>query len=118
MPSKEEIIEQRKANLPLPEEPPVPSDWNSADERTVNVGTGGREEDLSHSGLGSSTLREPSTTDEVGTTGRQAHDHLPGLPDDAVAREAKHKPGLAHTTNPDYGYPHKNDPSSAGKNKH
>jgi len=29
-----------QANLPLPEIPPVPSDWNSADARTVNSRAG------------------------------------------------------------------------------
>lgn len=111
MASKQEIIEERKANLPLPEEPPVASDWNSSDERTVNVGSGRLADDVSSSGLGNSTLREPSTTDDV-AGGRQAHDGLSGLPNDAVSREAKNKPGLEQTTNKDYGYPSQNDPSS------
>jgi len=76
MASKQQIIDERQSNLPLPEQPPRASDWNSADERTVNVGSGGRSEDLSHSGLGGDTLREPATTDDVGNTGRQAKDGL------------------------------------------
>lgn len=35
--SKAEIIDERKTNLPLPNDPPVASDWNSADERNVNI---------------------------------------------------------------------------------
>merc|ERR1711988_69820 len=38
--SKDQTIEERKANLPLPEQPPATSDWNSADASTVNVGSG------------------------------------------------------------------------------
>lgn len=34
-----------------------------------------------------------------------------GLPNDAVARDAKDKSGLVDTTKKDYGYPQKNDPS-------
>ncbi|KAF1962298.1 hypothetical protein CC80DRAFT_487795 [Byssothecium circinans] len=105
MPSDPSTIEDRKANLPLPEQPPTASDFNSADARTVNVGSGGRAEDLSHSGLGNETLREPATTDNVGSTGRQAKDGLDGIPNDAVSREAKDKAGLAQTTGEDYGKP-------------
>ncbi|KAF2251153.1 hypothetical protein BU26DRAFT_563098 [Trematosphaeria pertusa] len=115
MTSKADIIEERKANLPLPEQPPKASDWNSADERTVNVGAGGQETGLSHSGLGSENLREPATSDEVGSTGRQAKDGLSGIPNDAVSREKKDHKGLAQTTGKDYGYPQKNDPSSGLK---
>lgn len=111
MPSKQEIIDERKANLPLPEQPPVASDFNSADERTVNVGSGGVASDISSSGIGGSNLRQPATTDEV-AGGRQAHDGLSGIPNDAVSREAKNKPGLEQTTGKDFGYPGKNDPSS------
>jgi hypothetical protein len=59
--SKEELIEERKANLPLPEQPPVASDWNSADARTVNVGSGGVASDISTGDAASSGLREPAT---------------------------------------------------------
>jgi hypothetical protein len=104
MASKQDIIDERKANLPLPEQPPVASDFNSSDARTVNVGSGGVSSDISSSGIGSSNLREPATTDEV-AGGRQAHDGLSGLPNDAVSREAKDKKGLEQTTGEDYGVP-------------
>ncbi|KAK4994834.1 hypothetical protein LTR66_005214 [Elasticomyces elasticus] len=120
---KSEIIAERQANLPLPEQPPRPSDWNSADASTVNVGSGGVSDTFSH---GSDSLREPATGDSSVRTdgeafktntlgdgvGRQGHDGLGGLPNDAVAREAKGKPGIEDTTKKDYGYPHKSDPSS------
>ncbi|KAF2470188.1 uncharacterized protein BDR25DRAFT_304130 [Lindgomyces ingoldianus] len=124
-PPKSRIIEEVQSSLPLPEQPPVTSDWNSADACTVNVSAGGRQDDLSHAGLGGDTLREPATaTSGVRTTGeawktnaaaeagRQAHDDLSGIPNDAVTRDAKNKPGLADTTSPDHGYPQKSNPSS------
>lgn len=39
--SKDQKIANAQANLPLPEQPPTASDWQSADARTVNVGAGG-----------------------------------------------------------------------------
>ncbi|KAF2686979.1 hypothetical protein K458DRAFT_441635 [Lentithecium fluviatile CBS 122367] len=111
MPSKADIIDERKAALPLPDQPPVASDFNSADARTVNVGAGGVAKDLSHSGLGGSNLHEPATGD-VGNTGREAKDGLKGIPNDAVTRNAKDRAGLEQTTGKDYGYPKESDPSS------
>lgn len=96
---KKKDIEQTKANLPLPEQPPVASDWSSADQRTVNVGSGGREGPIS--GEGNSALREPATagssvresgsewhknTEPMGNVGRQGKDNLQGLPKDALSR--------------------------------
>merc|ERR1712115_661535 len=69
--NKGEVIEEREGNLPLPEQPPTKSDFNSADASTVNVGSGGVSDTFS-----------------------------------------KDKAGLADTTNKDYGYPQKNDPTS------
>lgn len=88
-------VNKVQSNLPLPEQPPVPSDFNSSDARTVNVGSGGQSADISASGQGSSTLREPATTDSVGAAGREGKDGLDGIPKDAVSREAKNHPGLA-----------------------
>jgi hypothetical protein len=56
--SKADKIEQVKSNLPLPDQPPVASDWNSADARNVNVGSGGISNDEKNSTTG---LREPAT---------------------------------------------------------
>jgi len=96
--SNKDIIVERQANLPLPEQPPRASDWNSADGRTVNVGSGGVEDDISY---GSSGLREPATGDSSVRTdgdewktntapdsgvGRQGKDDLEGLPKDALAK--------------------------------
>ncbi|KAB8073186.1 hypothetical protein BDV29DRAFT_176023 [Aspergillus leporis] len=97
--NKKEQIDQTKANLPLPEQPPVASDWSSADQRTVNVGSGGREGPIS--GEFNSSLREPATagssvredgsqlhknTQPTDKVGRQAVDNLSDLPKDALAR--------------------------------
>ncbi|KAF2798192.1 hypothetical protein K505DRAFT_296979 [Melanomma pulvis-pyrius CBS 109.77] len=107
MTSKADIIDERKANLPLPDQPPVASDWNSLDARNVNVdANASRKEDLSHD-----TLRDPNS----GPVGREAKDNLEGLPNDAVTREKKGNKGLADTTGKDYGYPEKSDPSEGLK---
>lgn len=126
--SKADIIDERKANLPLPEQPPQASDWQSADASKVNVGSGGIQDDISAGG-GSDSLRGPATGDsavrtdgaEWGThtsgldVGRTAKDGLSGLPNDAVSREKKDAAGLEDTTGKDYGYPSKSDPSSGLK---
>lgn len=122
MTDKATQISERQANLPLPEQPPVASDWNSADARTVNVGSGSVSADFES---GSGALREPATGDSairtdgdaygVNTLGgdgaRQGKDGLGGIPDDAVTKEAKGKNGTVRTTNEDKGYPRESDPS-------
>ncbi|KAI2625639.1 hypothetical protein GGR54DRAFT_592444 [Hypoxylon sp. NC1633] len=84
--SKADKIEQVKSNLPLPEQPPVASDWNSADARNVNVGSGGVSSDVSTGAGSASGLQEPaSKKDDVDLSGvgRQGKDGLEGLPKDA-----------------------------------
>jgi hypothetical protein len=100
-------VNEAQSNLPLPEQPPVASDFNSSDARTVNVGSGGQEADISS---GAGALREPAIGGE-GAAGREAKDGLAGIPNDAVSRDQKDHKGLADTTGKDYGYPAKNDPS-------
>ncbi|KAI4191419.1 MAG: hypothetical protein L6R41_000070 [Letrouitia leprolyta] len=95
---KAEIINERQQNLPLPDEPPVKSDWNSADASTVNVGSGGVQSDVSYGGGSESGLRGPATSDSSvrtdgeqfgvntsgpGKVGREGKDDLEGLPSDA-----------------------------------
>ena len=58
--SKAEIIDERQANLPLPEGPPTASDWNSADARKVNAESG-EEADVSTGNGSAAGLREPAT---------------------------------------------------------
>ncbi|ROW00819.1 hypothetical protein VMCG_06544 [Cytospora schulzeri] len=89
--SKADKINKAQSNLPLPEQPPVASDWNSSDERTVNVGSGRDVASDISTGAGSTSgLREPATkssgeTDMSGI-GRQGKDGLEGPPKDAAAR--------------------------------
>jgi hypothetical protein len=103
-------VKEAQSNLPLPEQPPVASDFNSSDPSTVNVGSGGQEASIASGG---GSLREPAIGRE-GAAGREAKDGLGGIPNDAVSRDQKDHKGLADTTGKDYGYPQKNDP--AGKN--
>lgn len=59
--SEADRIDRVKANLPLPEMPEgVSGDLESADARTVNVGSGGVNVKL---GTGGSALREPATAE-------------------------------------------------------
>ncbi|KAI2466410.1 hypothetical protein F4781DRAFT_405730 [Annulohypoxylon bovei var. microspora] len=83
--SKADHAEEVKSNLPLPEQPPVPSDWNSADARTVNVGSGSVQSDVSTGAGSTSGLREPASKKDVdlSSVGRQGKDNLDDLPGDA-----------------------------------
>ncbi|KAK3109826.1 hypothetical protein LTR53_016506 [Teratosphaeriaceae sp. CCFEE 6253] len=106
--SKQDIIEERKANLPLPRQPPVASDFNTADGSATNVGSGGVS-DNSFS-YGNDALRGPATGDSAIRTdssvtgentlgqgvGREALEG--GIPNDAVAKGSKDKAGLKDTT--------------------
>ncbi|OTB01168.1 hypothetical protein M426DRAFT_323678 [Hypoxylon sp. CI-4A] len=87
--SKADHAEEVKSNLPLPDQPPVASDWNSADARNVNVGSGGVQSDISTGAGATSGLREPaSKKDDVdlSSVGRQGKDNLEGPPKDAKAK--------------------------------
>ncbi|CAA9961345.1 hypothetical protein PTNB73_04945 [Pyrenophora teres f. teres] len=106
-----QAVNEAQSNLPLPDQPPVASDFNSSDARTVNVGSGGQEGSFASGG---GAIREPAVA-AGGPAAREAKDGLGGLPNDAVSREAKDHSGLADTTGKDYGYPGKNDPSSGMK---
>jgi hypothetical protein len=93
--SKAGLIAERQANLPLPEDPPVASDWNSADARTVNVMAGERQEEISMGEASSTGLREPATQGsgvreedgaDMSGVGRQGKEGLSGPPKDATSR--------------------------------
>ncbi|KAI0096046.1 hypothetical protein F4776DRAFT_651794 [Hypoxylon sp. NC0597] len=86
--SKADHAEEVKSNLPLPDQPPVPSDWNSADARTVNVGSGGVESDISTGAGSTSGLREPASKKDVDLSGvgRQGKDNLDNPPKDAKSK--------------------------------
>jgi hypothetical protein len=81
-------IDDVKQNLPLPDQPPVASDWNSADATKVNVGSGAVEGDISTGPATDSGLREPATKGDamdMSKIGRQGKDNLDGPPKDAKA---------------------------------
>ena len=59
--SKDQKIAEAQANLPLPDQPPVASDWQSADARTVNVGAGKTEGNPGTDSSAQSGLRGPAT---------------------------------------------------------
>ena len=95
---KSKQIDEVQSNLPLPEQPPVASDWQSFDERNVNIGPGGLEEPLSDE-YSNSALRGAATTsssvrtsgeewhkitEPLSNVGRQGKDDLDSLPRDAL----------------------------------
>ena len=84
--SKADIIEERRTNLPLPEDPPVESDWNSADASKVNVGSGGVESDISYGG-GSDSLRGPATSESSVRTQGETFGKNSGDPNSGIGRE-------------------------------
>jgi hypothetical protein len=84
--SKDQKIAETQANLPLPEQPPRASDWQSADARNVNVGSGKAEAPIGTSDASSAGLREPATKDsdmDMSNIGRQGKDNLDAPPKDA-----------------------------------
>lgn len=87
----EKKIERVKAHLPLPEDPPVEPDWNTADARSVAVGSGRFASDISYGDAASAGLREPASArrEEIDYSGigRQGHDRLPTPPRDAFAKK-------------------------------
>lgn len=87
-PSNAEKIANAQSNLPLPEQPPVASDWNSADGSTTNVGSGRDVTSGVSTGAGETAgLREPASSADVDLSkvGRQGKDGLDGLPKDATS---------------------------------
>ncbi|KAH7356886.1 hypothetical protein BKA65DRAFT_216706 [Rhexocercosporidium sp. MPI-PUGE-AT-0058] len=94
--SKADIIAERVANLPLPDAPPVASDWNSANANTVNVKAGERQEELPNSEVADTGLEPGPATKGSGAreeggadlskVGRQGKEGLDGLPKDAKAK--------------------------------
>ena len=95
---KSKQIDEVQSNLPLPEQPPTASDWQSFDERNVNIGKGELKEPLSNE-YNDSALRGAATTassvrtsgeewhkttEPLSNVGRQGKDNLDGLPKDAL----------------------------------
>ncbi|KAI9853512.1 MAG: hypothetical protein M1824_001120 [Vezdaea acicularis] len=57
------IIEERVANLPLPEQPPGSSDLVSSDARRTGEGSGRISEDIAQGDASSAGLRQPATAE-------------------------------------------------------
>lgn len=99
--SKSDKIAKAQANLPLPNQPPVASDWNSAD-ASININSGAPKGDISTGG-GKSNMREPVVNDEnLQNVGRTGHDNLSGIPSDAVTADKRNAAGTVDTMNPGY----------------
>ena len=93
--SKADLIAERRANLPLPEDPPVQSSWNSADARTVNVKASEKQPELSNSEASATALHEPASKEsgvrdadgvDLSDVGRQGKEGLNGPPKDAIKK--------------------------------
>lgn len=88
-PSNADKIANTQSNLPLPEQPPVASDFNSADPSTVNVGSGRDVASGVSTGAGETAgLRGPASKNadvDLSQVGRQGKDGLDGPPKDAAA---------------------------------
>lgn len=82
--SKEQIINEAQANLPLPEQPPKASDWQSADAR--NVSAAGVESSTGTDAAATSGLRQPASkaAEDLSNVGRQGVEGLSGPPKDAA----------------------------------
>lgn len=86
--SKAELIDERKAALPLPEDPPVASDWNSADGSKTNVGSGGVQSDVSYGNGSDAGLRGPATADSNVRTDGETYG-INTAPSDGVGIQGK-----------------------------
>jgi hypothetical protein len=88
--TKQEKIEKVKGNLPLPEDPPGTTDWQSADARITGVGSGSVSGDVSYGEGSTAGLREPATKSsasvDMSGIGRQGADGLESPPRDAAAK--------------------------------
>jgi len=60
---KNKEMEERKANLLLPEQPPTAGDLKSANQRTTGTGVGGGVTADVSSGAGGSSLRGPASAE-------------------------------------------------------
>jgi hypothetical protein len=98
--SKADLINERVAGLPKPEEPPVKSDFNSSDP-TIAKGSGAISGNTAQTGpetAESSVRVDGNITKQNTAPGPDAARGTP-LPNDAVAQGSKQKSDLADTTN-------------------
>jgi hypothetical protein len=101
--SKADLIAERVAGLPKPEDPPVKSDFNTNDPSAVAVGSGSISGTTGQTGpeTAESSVRVDGTATKTNTAphGGAREDLVGGIPNDAVARGSKGKDGLVDTTN-------------------
>lgn len=86
--SKEQQIADAQAKLPLPEQPPAASDWQSSDARNVNVGAGATEGHVGTETGAQAGLQSPATKGsdmDMSNIGRQGKEGLEHPPKDAAA---------------------------------
>lgn len=98
--SKADLINERVAGLPKPEQPPVASDFNSAD-ASIAQGSGAISGTTGQTGpeTAESSVRVDGNITKTNTApGPDAARGTP-LPNDAVAQGSKQKADLANTTN-------------------
>lgn len=82
-------MEETRANLPLPDQPPVASDWQSMDASKVNVGSGRHEGNPGTDSAATTGLKSPATQGsdaDMSSVGRQGKEGLSEPPKDAAAR--------------------------------
>jgi hypothetical protein len=84
--SQADRIAEVQANLELPAPPPVASDWNSLDARTVNVKAGERQEELPNSTVSSTGLEDGGPATKGSGVREEGGADLSG-----VGREGKEK---------------------------
>jgi hypothetical protein len=98
--SKADLIAERVAGLPKPEDPPVASDFNSSDP-TIAKGSGAISGTTGQTGpeTAESSVRVDGNITKTNTApGPDAARGVP-LPNDAVSQGSKQKADLANTTN-------------------
>ena len=89
MTSTQEKIAKAQENLPLPEQPPKASDWQSADASKTGTGNGSISGHIGTDGHSDVGLRAPAPADssmDMSKIGREGKDNLDGPPKDAAAR--------------------------------
>jgi hypothetical protein len=107
--STQQLIDERRANLPLPDQPGAASDFNSADGRTTNVGSGsisGNNDALRGPATGDSSVRTDGDKFKIKTevfenVGRKNES---GIPNDALTRDKKDARETVEATGKDSGY--------------
>ena len=98
--SKADLINERVAGLPKPEQPPVASDFNSAD-ASIAKGSGAISGTTGQTGPETAESSVRVDGDALKTNTAPGPDAARGtpLPNDAVAQGSKQKADLANTTN-------------------